>query len=289
MPRQSAAIGCAAQLYESVQREFPPGVEQQQFVVAPVYRGSSLFVYLLPHLERSSLQRSWNFADVMENTRGGYSALTAIVLPDLICPSDSMEQLQVEQSHAIYALTSYGGNGGTRSYFPSDATTDGIFHTTGSASEPSSNQHPTRIHEVTDGASQTLLFGERYHDDPQQEAFAQLGWSPSLATWGWWAPAAGRRAIGHVTLSVAAPVNFETPFTRATADQADPPVSDGVSFAHYNDLRVCAFGSGHAGGANFTMVDGSCTFLSNTVSRETLQNLATRARNDSSSDPQCAM
>lgn len=270
-------LGTATHVYESAKREFPPGIDQQRFVVAPVYRGSSLFAFLLPHLEQSSLQQSWDFVDVTANTKGGDAALTAVVLPSLICPSDAIEKPQVEQSQVIYALTSYGGNGGTRSYFPTDATVDGIFHTTGPASEPIPNRRSTRKQDVTDGTSHTLLFGERCHSDPNYEAFAQLGWTQSLATWGWWAPAGGRKAIGHVTLSAAAPINYQISFTPGTAGQADPPVNDGVSFSHHGDLRICAFGSGHPGGANFALVDGSCTFLNDSISLELLRGLATRA------------
>lgn len=278
-------LAVATHLYELAKREFPPGVEQQQFAVAPVYRGSSLFVYLVPHLENSSFQLSWNFADVTANTKGGYAAVTAVVLPGFICPSDVLEKSQVEQSQVIYALTSYGGNGGTRSYFPTDATTDGIFHTTGPASEPLQNQRPTREQEVTDGTSHTLLFGERYHADQNQEAFAQAGWTQSLMTWGWWAPAGGRKAIGHVTLSAVVPINYEIPFTPAAADRANPPATDGVSFAYYGDLRICAFGSGHSGGANFALVDGSCRYIADAISLEMLRGLATRSGQEQAATP----
>src|SRR5438309_502675 len=37
--------------FESAKRQFPPGMHQVIFSNAPVYRGSSLFVHLLPQLE----------------------------------------------------------------------------------------------------------------------------------------------------------------------------------------------------------------------------------------------
>jgi prepilin-type N-terminal cleavage/methylation domain-containing protein/prepilin-type processing-associated H-X9-DG protein len=278
-------LGLAALSFESAKREFPPGVRQAQFAVAPVYRGSSLFVHLLPYLEEESLRRLWNFADPAENTKGGTAALTATVVAGFLCPSEVLETLQVKQPQGIYALTSYGGNGGTRSYFPSEATIDGMFHTTGPASEPVRGQRSVRMREILDGASRTLLLGERRHDDPNLEQFAEIGWTESLKTWGWWAPSGGRKAIGHVTMSAAVEINFQIPFSPSNASQANPPVNDGVSLAPHASQRIGAFGSQHPAGANFAMADGSCKFLDAAISLEVLRSLATRRGGESIPPP----
>ena len=159
-------LAIAALNFESGSRQFPPGVRQVLFAAAPIYRGSSLFVHLLPQLEQGTLQKTWDFSDPMHNTLGGVSARTATVLPVLICPSDLLDQNPVLQNGVYYGLTSYGGNGGTRSYFPSQAAVDGVFHTTDSASEPNPGQRPVRMRDIADGASKTLLLGERRHNDP---------------------------------------------------------------------------------------------------------------------------
>jgi prepilin-type N-terminal cleavage/methylation domain-containing protein/prepilin-type processing-associated H-X9-DG protein len=274
-------LGIAALSYESAKQELPPGVEQTRFAVAPIYRGTSLFVSLLPYLEHESIREAWNSDDPVENTRGGAAALAATVVPGLLCPSDILETFHVQHAQAVYALTSYGGNGGTRSYFPSDATIDGLFHTTGQASEPESGQRPVRMREILDGTGHTLLFGERSHDDPNLESFAKLGWTQSFKTWGWWAPAGGRKSIGHVTMSAATGINFGISFSPGDAGQADPPVSDGVSFAVHGDLRVCALGSRHPGGANFALADGGCKFLVESIPLVVLRSLATRSGSES--------
>src|SRR5436189_104323 len=57
------------------------------------------------------------------------------------------------------------GNGGTRSMLPELARTNGIFHMTGVLSLPKPGQKPVRIADIYDGASNTLLLGERVHAD----------------------------------------------------------------------------------------------------------------------------
>jgi prepilin-type processing-associated H-X9-DG protein len=183
-----------------------------------------------------------------------------------------------------YGLTSYGGNGGTRSYSPQFATTDGMFHTTGPASEPAANQRAVRLRDVSDGASQTLLFGERSHDDANLEQFAANGWTHSLKTWGWWGPSGGRKSIGHVTMSAMAEINYRIPFGPRGGGSANPPVTDGVSLSTYVDQRICAFGSEHPGGANLATVDGAVRFFTDNTSIVALHALATRAGGEVSGD-----
>lgn len=273
-------LATATHSFESTRGHFPPGVEQELFATAPIYRGSSLFVFLLSYLEQSSVGSRWNFENPLDNADDGESSLTATTLSWLLCPSDEFETNPVTQSNQTYALTSYGGNGGTRPYFPLTATMDGIFHTTGGASEPLPNQQPVRVRDVLDGMSQTLLFGERNRHDPNFERFVAKGWAQSLKTWGWWAPAGGRRAIGHVTLGTANAINYQLPFTPETATRADPPVADGEAFVEYADRRVCTFGSKHPGGVNVARADGSVEFMSEQISSLTFQMLGTRASGD---------
>jgi prepilin-type processing-associated H-X9-DG protein len=191
----------------------------------------------------------------------------------------------VAQSPEVYALTSYGGNGGTRPYFPAEATLDGIFHTTGAASEPKPNQQVVKIRDITDGTSHTLLFGERNHDDPNFELFVEKGWVQTLKSWGWWAPSGGRRAIGHVTLGTTKPINYQTPITPVTSGEADPPATNGATFAHYTNLRVCTYGSNHPGGANVAFADGSVGFLGESLPLDVLQNMGTRAGGEVAAQP----
>jgi prepilin-type N-terminal cleavage/methylation domain-containing protein/prepilin-type processing-associated H-X9-DG protein len=267
--------------FESAARHFPSGMQQKLYATAPVYRGSSLFVYMLPHIEEVKLRQAWDFVDPGNNTLGGATARTATVLPMLLCPSDLIDQNPVLSNSVYYGLTSYGGNGGTRSYFPSQASVDGMFHTTDSASEPNPNQRAVWLREISDGTSKTLLLGERNHNDPNFETFAAKGWCDSLKTWGWWGPSGARKAVGHVTMSAATPINYQLPFTIGAANKASPPANSGTDFQYYAYLRFCAWGSNHPGGANFTMADGSARFIDDGVALSVLQAISTRAGGES--------
>ena len=187
---QLRQLGIAASCHATAKRTFPAGVHQTYFDSAVSRRGIPLFAYLLPYMEESNLLVTWDYHDPIHNADKGDRSNTAVVLPLLVCPSDHISQnpVVVNSRAWVYALTSYGGNGGSRSYFPSESTADGVFHTTGDISEPSTFQRSIRPNDITDGLSKTLLFGERSHSDPNYKTFNQQGWGDVLEQWGWWAP-----------------------------------------------------------------------------------------------------
>jgi prepilin-type N-terminal cleavage/methylation domain-containing protein/prepilin-type processing-associated H-X9-DG protein len=268
-------LGLAAHQYHNAFLMFPPGVNQAQYPSAPQYRGYTLFVYLLPYIEQGSLYVQWDFTTPLNNATGGTSVRTATVLTLLLCPADVILQNPITSQGRTYALTSYGGNGGSRSFDPTAATIDGVFHTTGPGSQPMPNQGPVRLADITDGTSTTLLFGERSHTDPNYDSFAAAGLAsrPGMGSWGWWGASEGRLAIGDVTLSGFSLINYSIPFRMG--DPGAPTSS--AQFKPYEDQRVCAFGSNHPGGANFTLADGSVRFVAQSIPLATLRGLATRA------------
>jgi prepilin-type N-terminal cleavage/methylation domain-containing protein/prepilin-type processing-associated H-X9-DG protein len=275
-------LGLAAHNYHGVNDKFPPGVFQLSFTAAPKFRGVTLFVYLLPYLEQDNLFRGWDMVNPLNNTVGGISSRTATVLKGLLCPSDTIGQNPVVNNGLYYALTSYGGNGGTRSYDPQFASNDGIFFVIGPGSQTAPSGSPVCIANVTDGLSSTLLFGERSHFDPNHDSFVTAlggGSGQSLEPMGqvgWWAVSGGRLAAGDVTLSAFVPINYRVPQNYANGGSMSPPATDAASYAYYNDRRLCAFGSNHPGGANFCLADGSVRFIRESIPLTTLQALAVR-------------
>lgn len=269
-------LAVAAHNYHLSHETFPPGLNQFEVPSPPRFRGTSLFTFLLPHLEQGNLLEGWDYAFPLNNTDGGPAARSATVLAVLLCPSDPIRENPVAVAGRYYGMTSYGGNGGTRSYYPDRATCDGMFHTTGPASHPHPNQQPVSLSMVLDGTSQTIMFGERSHRDPNLESFAEAYWAESLAYLGRWPAIGGRKRIADVTLSAFAPINYRIPFDFGSRDQLQPPPESWRDFEIYEDRRKCAFGSDHPQGANFAFADGSVRFIGESLPLESLQAMCTR-------------
>ena len=271
-------LALATHGHHTAQREFPPGVDCDR-------PGSiSLFVFLLPHMEQQTLSNHWNMTNLSKNAQGGSQALTARVLPGLLCPSDLVPQnpVEVKCGQAWYGLTSYGGNGGTKSYPPSssDLRTDGIFFATGKYSCPKQHQTPVRIFQVKDGLSNTMLIGERSHHDPEFDRRAAQEAERSLGEFGQWSGAINNVSLGDVTLSTAAPLNYRVP-----AADDDTQNNSAADYLTTRDLRISAFGSNHPGGANFAFADGSVHFLNDTLPTTVFEAFSTRAGGEIASPP----
>jgi prepilin-type N-terminal cleavage/methylation domain-containing protein/prepilin-type processing-associated H-X9-DG protein len=279
-------LGLAALAYHDNNRSFPPGVERPLSVTgqAPP-RQASLFVYLLPHLDQDSLYTRWNFTDPAANWSGS-PPLAATVLSALVCPADAeLGNPQDRGGGQSVSVISYGGNGGTRSMLPENATADGVFHETGLLSRPKPGQRPVRRNDISDGSSNTILFGERNHRDSNWNTWPGAPFQPPpnpplsfIDGYGVWAPA-GVHAIADVTMSGYATINYGTPVAYTPPPPMIPPPPPPVpwpTFQPYYEVRLSAFGSGHTGGANFCLADGSVHFVSDGISLRTLQALCTR-------------
>src|SRR5262249_45152014 len=120
-----------------------------------------------------------------------------------------------------------------------------------------------RIADVTDGTSTTFLLGERSHRDPEFDRITRSTEDGPIVALGMWATV--DNLPRHLTLSPPVPINYQVP--------ASTPLGDRLTIFN----RVCAYGSGHPGGANFALADGSVRFLSDRLSVEALQALSTRA------------
>jgi prepilin-type N-terminal cleavage/methylation domain-containing protein/prepilin-type processing-associated H-X9-DG protein len=221
-----------------------------------------LFEALLPFIEQDNLQKNLNLTQREYANTLGPNSTGAQVVKILICPSDPMPSNVTTYATGgntyYFGMNSYSGNGGTYSYYfdYGSLKTDGIFWI----------NSQVKIADVTDGTSNTFLFGERYHRDP--------GWA-GIATLGGWAWA-NYNAVEDYLLSARVPVNYLIP-----PGSPNPP-----PFA-LTDPRICAFGSGHTGGANFAFCDGGVRFVTLTGNSDLplLQALCTRAGGEVASLP----
>jgi len=82
-------LALAAQQYHDVVRTFPPAIVFTRHYPTPTprYTGVSLFIHLLPYIEKNSLRGQWEDGDPESVFNGGRDALSAQG-PDLLCPSE---------------------------------------------------------------------------------------------------------------------------------------------------------------------------------------------------------
>ncbi|MBX3400585.1 MAG: DUF1559 domain-containing protein [Gemmataceae bacterium] len=274
-------IALAAHAHESSTGVFPVGLAH------PGRNGryTSLFVELLPHLEQTALYANWNFTSPNANYAGA-TAPGAAPLGVFLCPAESVPSTPLTFGSTTAGRSTYAGNGGSRSFPPTQATADGMFHETGPSALPVPNRNAVRHGDVIDGTSNTLFFGERIPEDgpmnswhgatinpppnpPIQSSNLYMLWSAPPSPW----------AVAHVTCGASATINFKFPavYDPGSYFPNPPPMIDWAQLAPAWNARVSSWGSQHTGGANFAFVDGGVRFVRDTIPLPTLAAVSTRA------------
>jgi prepilin-type N-terminal cleavage/methylation domain-containing protein/prepilin-type processing-associated H-X9-DG protein len=254
--------------YHSMKGHFATGLVPVDANAGNFAGGTNHWVEVLPYLEEANLKSNWDYDDYRNNVVGGRAALSAQVVPILVCPSDPLpspiNHMQLdppfEWMNGVYGLGSYGGNAGIRSFANTNTpqSEDGVFYT----------RSRVRMAMITDGSSHTLLFGERSHEDAEYDRLAEeldASYGP-LAAWGAWCSAShefGSQA--DVLLGSIVPINYRV----STESDTDP--WDMI------DFRLCAFGSEHPAGANFAFADGAAQFVAEDIPLKQLQALSSRS------------
>ena len=260
----------AAHNYHDTHGSFPPG-----FILVPTRGsfagGTTLWVELFPYLEEHNLQWVWDYSDYRNNLRGGRNATSAHVIEVLLCPSHPVLVNPVDWTNmpqywpntawagGFYGASHYGGNGGTLPWhYVSAPSEDGVFF----------QSSRVRLADITDGTSNTFLFGERSHEDPEYDRLTAAfdpGSSPLVktGTWGFAAPGGGSCVAN--TLGAPVPINYRVPPLHNVGDWL------------WKMFRLSAIGSDHPGGATFAFADGSVRFIADDLPLKQLQALSTRA------------
>ncbi|NBO91867.1 MAG: DUF1559 domain-containing protein [Planctomycetia bacterium] len=297
-------LGLSAMNYEGTNQCFPPGwIAPNPVYTLPTTgivmgsastqtpRCTNVMVELLPFIEQENLVKIWNFTNnnlnLMNSTNPNGPAGQVIKI--FLCPSSVVGSTPTAVvSGSTYGLNSYGGVGGRISFsarttglpqvpntsgtFPQPpapapldvsgnttihATLDGIFYT----------NSRVRIADITDGTSNTMMFGERQHKDPIFDqiytTFPILGWSG----WGW---VNQENAIGDFLVGACQPINWMVP-------QSAIGSPTNTSNNNWIRMKLSSMSSAHTGGANVAMSDGSVRFLSNSTTLTVLWGLSTRA------------
>ncbi|AGA30834.1 DUF1559 domain-containing protein [Singulisphaera acidiphila] len=250
-------LALAAHNYESANGCFPMGspvkvaTYSSGWIKAGEYDwGHSIFVAMLPQMEQSALFNAVNFSlniEMPENMTIHPSQINA-----LLCPSDSTGwQIDTPTQWANYpgfrvAHGSYSGSTGTWSHWawspsstPSLATLasqdNGIFFV----------NSRTRIADVTDGTSNTILLGERALPDRYR----------TFTNW-WFSGWTGASLFDTLTA-----MNPQRLVAISSLPAPGPSDWPGVQ----DNALMNSASSRHPGGANFAMADGSVRFLKETI------------------------
>ena len=205
-----------------------------------------------PFMEQNSLHSQLDFtlSEQNGNALGEQDAISTTVVESLICPSDVDDRVVNSFRDFWFGVNSYFGVGGEAVHFIAISTEDGILYQNSSIG----------FGDISDGSSNTLLIGERFSQDAEWQEFGNFrGWA-----WASW------NASQDVLGGVLEPINFQLePGTGGSS--LTPAFAD-------RDRKINSFSSGHPGGANFAVADGSVQFLTNTstASLEVLVSLAVR-------------
>lgn len=238
-------LALAATNYHDLYGCLPMGTPAHPFADSSISVGQSVFVSLLNQVEQQPLYHAVNF------DRNIYVAANQTVheatLDVLLCPSDGMaatpstwpgSYLDIPPGRFVAAHSSYAACAGTWYHLSYDfgQLPRLTAHDNGLAFANSS----VRFGAVTDGLSQTMLFGER--------AYGMLNPAEQMH-WYWWFDG----YHGDTLFWTMYPMNV---WRRI---QADPDPSDPAN------PYVTSAGSFHPGGANFAFADGSVRFLKESV------------------------
>jgi prepilin-type N-terminal cleavage/methylation domain-containing protein/prepilin-type processing-associated H-X9-DG protein len=269
-------LALAANNYESANTVFPGGSYSGLNGFNPPHWGTypenfSCFVRMLPYFEQGAMANAINFnlmsADVANLTVGG------VRVSSLICPSDlSNDTIQLPATRASsfgvtpgwsfnlidqgnidavfplppgswqQAFTSYAGNAGTFTFGYSNLMPTSVLPFFNGVIY---NDSSVKISAVTDGTSNTFLFGEHskgllFKLDP--------GYAVSDNSWN-----SGRW--------------YDTLF--ATLYPLNQGNGNNASLKSDSYYYPTAAGSLHPGGANFAFCDGSVRFIKNSISNWT--------------------
>jgi prepilin-type N-terminal cleavage/methylation domain-containing protein/prepilin-type processing-associated H-X9-DG protein len=197
--------------------------------------------YLLPHIEQASLYSALNLSRPLEDSASSANAANvATIVRIYLCPSDSVADLPVpvanflSPSSTIVAAgpSSYAGNVGNDACDVFDVhPLNGVFYC----------NSQTKLTDITDGTSTTILVGERSRDQAN----------------GIWA--------GVPTDALLQP----GPRNEFVATASIGPARGGMVLAHGHLLNMTGdadgglddLSSNHSGGANLLFGDGSVRFF----------------------------
>jgi prepilin-type N-terminal cleavage/methylation domain-containing protein/prepilin-type processing-associated H-X9-DG protein len=244
-------LGLAAQNYHDQNGALPMG---NPFAVFPpaFYRGTgySVFIAMLPQMEQQSIFNAYNFFHTSYDDFN--RTVIGTGLQSVWCPSDGGITRGFQWTPTITTrFSSYAastGTWGTEAYgvaiqYPTPFETNALWNQIAATiNGPFRLCYSTRIAAITDGTSNTIMFGEKAN------GLETLGNGDERDNWCWWSDA----AIGDTLFHSLFPIN---PFKRVAPTVGVENITTWLPSAS----------SYHPGGANFGFADGSVRFLKDTI------------------------
>jgi prepilin-type N-terminal cleavage/methylation domain-containing protein/prepilin-type processing-associated H-X9-DG protein len=281
-------LGVGAHNYHDTYKRFPPGTNLPAAVLLPNAtppgrtpnplapgQSFSLYTALLPFIEQNNIAQVLNNVgkaslsksitvsgkdelgnDSQYNNCNGPNSPGATVIKTFLCPSDNGIQQTTWVSNQVtyyFGANTYGGNAGIVSFYFDAMTQDGIFFINSAVG----------IGDITDGTSNTFLFGERNRIDATYLPLAQTSSLENRSGWAWANQLGGFDYLYAATRT--RPINWMIP----------PGTMNDPGFILQDD-RLMVYGSQHSGGANFCFADGSVKFVSDRAPVPIVQALSTR-------------
>ena len=265
-------MALAANNYESSNGCFPGGSYSGQNYNPPnkYYENFSCFVRMLPYFEQSNMYNAVNFNLTSGNKENG--TICGVQVSSLICPSDNVSASVLISTNVVgkmgapgtswnnydipvnvfnQAFSSYAGNAGT---FDFGYNNTYLNQTTGAAEFAQYNgviynDSVVKIASITDGTSNTLLFGEHSHGKLLTYDWAYGGSDNSWNSGRWYDTLFASYYPPNVPVAPPGTPGY-TGLYGDTSNYYYPTVATSL----------------HPGGANFAFCDGSVKFLKNTVS-----------------------
>ena len=268
-------MGLALHNYHDANTLFPPGGTSMNFGSDSMGSGYSVHMFLLNYIEQNNLCNTMNMmmpADDMAN-----SVSLGTTVPLYLCPSDSMTNLPPDMAGTNYranfgvSIVNSYGLGDTNKVNAKMPPPDGGFFV----------DSRYRMADISDGTSNTAAFSEHIKGDfsnaistPDADTY-QPGTFPSTPD----EARAQCNAIDVTNLAVQGDSNAGAPWlqdghTRTRYYHAFPPASRSCMFPPERVSTTA--NSGHVGGVNVALFDGSVHFISNSIALATWRALGTR-------------
>jgi prepilin-type N-terminal cleavage/methylation domain-containing protein/prepilin-type processing-associated H-X9-DG protein len=225
--RLPAALNIYPTWYSSYQCEMPPGGMNPASGLP--YEGAffSWMYQIAPHIEQANLYRSFN-----RNAWPWYQEpWNSMMCKSFICPIDTRSNLQCNDGGNLNALTGYLAVNG-RDQFKEDGGQDGCIYVCSS----------TKLHQIGDGTSNTVMVGER---PPSNDLYYGWLWAGSGDY-----PYFGATDVnlGVTEVTGGAPNTARDFFRPGTLN--DP-----------NNIHRFHFWSLHPNGGNFLFADGGVRYI----------------------------